>query len=178
MPATTIAPAAARAPTRSRVHTALALRIVLSVIALLVCYSLQWNWLRALTAEWNVRLDTVAGMHFQWLSFDTVVWHGRVFHYTIACTFADVWCASLPLVWDTRRRVLHNLVWIAAFTPALFAYNVFRLSLSDVIFSLGVPWVWAHDVLSGFAYLAVWFVVRRRVVGYLAAPNQSPIAGP
>lgn len=175
MPATTLgaSTAAAHAPFRSRTQTILALRIVLSGIALLVCYSLQWNWLRAVTAEWNVRLDAVAGMHFQWLSFDTIAWHGRVFHYTIACAFADVWCAALPLVWDTRQRLWQNLAWIALFTPALFVYNIFRLSVSDVIYSTGVPWVLAHDVLSGFAYLAVWFVVRRRIAGYLSPARQT-----
>jgi hypothetical protein len=157
----------ARAPLLSRAHGVVALRIVLSGIALLVCYSLQWYWLRAVTAQWNVRLDAVAGMHFEWLSYDTVAWHGRVFHYTIACAFADVWCAALPLVWDTRRRLWHNFAWIALFTPALFLYNIFRLSVSDVIYSTGVPWTLAHDLLSGFAYVPVWFVVRRRMVAYL-----------
>ena len=44
---------------------------------------------------------------------------------------------------------------------ALFAFNVFRLSVSDVLFAVGLPWDLAHNVISGFAYFLVWVWVWR-----------------
>jgi exosortase/archaeosortase family protein len=138
----------------------LAVRIVWAIAALLICYSFDWHWLRLVTSECNLWLDAVAGLHFQRLASDVVSWRGEVFRYTNACCFADVWCAALPLLWNTRHRIARNLWLIAAFTPALFVFNVVRLSISDVLYAHGMPWSWAHSVLGGVAYVAVWMFIR------------------
>jgi hypothetical protein len=74
----------------------------------------------------------------------------------IACTFADVWCAAIPLVWDLRRALSRNLLTVFLLALALVLFNVVRLSASDVLFARGLPWWLAHDVLGGVAYFIVW----------------------
>jgi hypothetical protein len=111
---------------------------------------------RALTLELNLRLDSMADIHMQRLTANSVLWHGTVYRYDIACTFADVWCGAIPLVWRLRRSVLSNLSCIALLGLVLLFFNVFRLSLSDVLFAAGIPWMWAHGLIGGLSYLAVW----------------------
>jgi hypothetical protein len=116
----------------------------------------HWQFLRTLTCDLNLRLDALAGIHLQRLSPDTLAWNGAVYRYVIACTFADVWCGSIAFLWSLRRSIAHNLAFIATFTLALLAFNILRLSVSDVLFAAGLSWNLAHNVLSGFAYFAVW----------------------
>ena len=131
------------------------MRALLAAAAVVLCYQLRWDYLRFLTAELNVRLDALAGVSLQRISADTVLWKGEVYRYVIACTFADVWCGAIPLVWDCGRTVLRNLARVVIFGIVLIAFNVFRLSVSDVLFAAGVPWDAAHGVIGGIAYFAV-----------------------
>lgn len=94
--------------------------------------------------------------------FDTVTWRGVTYHYEIACIFADVWCGALPLLWKARQSLAANLRHLAWFSVGLMAFNVLRLSASDVLFSWGMPWVWAHEALGGAAWFAVWAYVWTR----------------
>ncbi len=132
------------------------MRILLAAIAVIVCYQFRWEALRYATSELNLRVDAFAGVHLQRLSADTVMWRGAAYQYVIACTFADVWCGAIPLIWDLRRTVTANVTRLAAFTIVLFAFNIFRLSVSDVLFAAGIPWPVAHDMLGGVAYFFVW----------------------
>jgi len=70
------------------------LRCLLAALAVLVCYQFQWEWLRHLTLECNLRFDAVLGVQLERVGFDTVMWNGHLYHYVVACTFADVWCAA------------------------------------------------------------------------------------
>ena len=103
-----------------------------------------------------MRLDALAGVFLQRIGPETVMFRGQVYRYVIACTFADVFCGAIPLLWDLRSTVLRNLALLAAFAVVLFAFNIFRLSLSDALFAHGVSWNLGHNVVSGFAYFAVW----------------------
>jgi hypothetical protein len=109
-----------------------------------------------------MRLDSLAGLHWQRLNFDTLTWHGIVYRYENACTFVDVFFGAVPLLWMTRKTLAWNLSMIAVLACGLFAFNVIRLSISDVIFATGIPWDIAHNVISGFAYFAVWVFIWRR----------------
>lgn len=146
-----------------RVTYELAARIVLAALALLLCYQFDWTFLRSLTLEWNLRLDALFGVHLQRISSDTVLWNGSTYRYVIACTFADVWCAALPLIWNVRTRVSENLLLLALFTPALLAFNIFRLSISDALVAAGLSWNVGHNVISGLSYFVIWEFVRRRM---------------
>lgn len=119
-------------------------------------------WLRRLTADLNLGLDSLFGVHWIRIAADEASYHGSRYRYTIACTMADAWCGALPLVWIIGRRLRDNLAWIAALTAAMFALNVIRLSASDLLFSRGMPWTLAHGGVAVLAYLAIWQVIRRR----------------
>jgi hypothetical protein len=125
-----------------------AIRCLIAALAVVVCYQFSWDWLRALTADANIRLDELAGVYLQRVSFDTVAWQGQLYRYAIACTFADVWCGSLAFLWHKEEKPLTNFALIAFWTAALFGFNVFRLSVSDVLFAHGLSWNIAHNVGS------------------------------
>lgn len=159
-------PASAGAHWRRRLSRGLLVRIALCLLAVVACYQFSWLWLRHWTLLMNAALDRLSGVVLQPVAADTVTWHGAVYRYVIACTFADVWCGAVPLLWDLCRSVRRNLVLLAAFTAGLAAFNIIRLSFSDVVFAWGVPWDLAHNVVSGVAYFVVLeFVVRFGGVG-------------
>jgi hypothetical protein len=118
-------------------------RFALVPLAVAICYCFHWRLLRFLTPEVNMRLDWLAGIHLQRLTFDTVVWKGVL------------------LLWDLPRSVSGNLAF-AELAEGFFAFNVVRLSLSDVLFAAGLPWDLAHNVISGLAYFVVWVWIWRR----------------
>jgi hypothetical protein len=136
-------------------------RFALVPIAVASCYCFRWEMLRYLSSEANLRLDLLAGLHLQRLSIDTVQWRGSVYQYENACTFIDVWFGSIPLLWNLGRPVAANLRFFAGLALALFAFNIFRLSFSDLLFSAGLPWDLAHNAVSGIAYFAVWVWIWR-----------------
>ena len=136
-------------------------RFALVPIAVALCYCFRWEVLRYLTSEANLRLDLLAGLHLQRLSVDAVQWRGSIYRYENACTFVDVWFGSIPLLWNLRCSIAANLGFFARLAVALFVFNVFRLSLSDVLFSAGLNWDLAHNAVSGIAYCAVWVWIWR-----------------
>ena len=139
----------------------LGLRLALSACAVLLCYCLPWDGLRFLTSELNLRLDRLAGLSMQRLLYDTILWNGTVYRYVIACTFADVWCGALPLIWDGRRKFAANLLRSFLLGVLLLGVNALRLSFSDVLSAWGVPWLWAHGLVAGLWYYVVWEWVRQ-----------------
>ena len=138
-------------------------RFVLAAAAVGICYLFQWRFLRYLTSELNLRVDALFGVMLQRLSADTVVWKGIVYHYENACIFADVWCASIPLLWARSRTLSQNLPFITLYTSGLFVFNVLRLSFSDVLYAAGVPWSIAHNFVGGIAWFVVWIWIWKRV---------------
>src|SRR5581483_6514422 len=117
---------------------------------------------RYLTSELNLRLDALFGIALQRVSYDTVFWKGTYYQYQNACTFVDVWCGSIPLLWSLRQTWARNVAFLLWYTAALLIFNVVRLTVSDVLFSWGIPWAVAHEVLGGVAYFAVWAFIWER----------------
>jgi hypothetical protein len=136
-------------------------RFALVTVAVGICYCFHWRLLRFLTSEANLRLDLLAGIHLDRLACDTVRWKGVAYHYENACTFVDVWFGCIPLLWNLRRSIAQNLAFLAFVALALFTFNVFRLSVSDVLFAAGLSWELAHNVISGVAYFLVWIWIWR-----------------
>ncbi len=132
------------------------LRFLLCALAVVLCYQFDWNWLRFLTSESQMRLDALLGMPHQRVAFDTVLWKGTLYQYVTACTFADVWCGAIPLMWNLRRRVWSNIGRAAMLALVLFVFNVIRLSFSNVLFNAGLNWDLAHNVVGGVCYFGVW----------------------
>jgi hypothetical protein len=155
-------------------------RFALVPIAVAICYGFRWEVLRYLTSEANLRLDLLAGLHLQRLSLDTVQWRGSTYRYENACTFVDVWFGSIPLLWNLRRSVAANLGFFARLALAMFVFNVLRLSLSDVLFSTGLNWDLAHNVVSGIAYFAIWVWIwrNRPFLTSSRSPRVCPVPTP
>ena len=142
---------------------ALLIRFAVAALAVAVSYCFRWGVLRYLTSEANLRLDLLAGIHLQRLSSDTVLWRGALYRYENACTFVDVWFGSTALLWSLRRSVVWNLSLLATVALGMFCFNVFRLSVSDVLFAAGLSWDLAHNVISGISYFVVWVWIWKRL---------------
>lgn len=155
-------------------HSELLIRLGLVAAAVAFAYCFRWDFLRSWTLEANAALDRLAGVNLLRISKDMVVWHGIPFRYENACTFVDVWFGSLPLLWTTRRGFWYNLLFVSLYTPVLFAFNIFRLSLSDVLFAHGFSWNLAHNVLSGVAYFLVWIWLWGEVRDNIVEAKQEP----
>ena len=137
------------------------LRLCLAGLAVAISCCFQWNSLRFLTSELNLKLDALAGVHWQRVTFDTLMWHGTLYRYENACTFIDVFFGAIPLLWRTQRNIGWNLGMVITFAGGLLLFNVVRLSISDVLFAAGISWDVAHNLISGISYFAVWMVIWR-----------------
>lgn len=157
-------PAVLTQPSRSGPQSrALLVRFALAAVAVAFSYCFRWEFLRFLTSEANLRFDSLFGIHLQRISADTVMWRGVVYHYENACTFVDVFFGSIPLLWNLRRTIVENVLFLTVVAGGMFFYNVFRLSVSDVLFAAGLPWDLAHNVISGLTYFVVWVWIWKRL---------------
>ena len=150
-----------RIPGLSRLPPELPRRLPFCALAVVLCYQFHWMALRFVTSEATLRFVTWLGYAGERLSAHQIAWNGQVFEYGIACTFADVFCGALPLLWVRRAGVLRNAEFVVAFAAGLFAFNLFRQAVTDLLFGAGVPWSLADNVIGGLSYFAVWvFLVR------------------
>jgi hypothetical protein len=138
-------------------------RFIMAAGALAFCYCFHWEFLRYWTSQANITVDRLANIHLLRVSPDTVLWRGALYQYENACTFVDVWCASLPLLWSRRSSTLRNLFFISLYSVILFGFNIFRLSVSDLMFAAGLPWNIAHNLISGISYFLVWVWIWTRL---------------
>lgn len=152
-----IAPTVPRRP----LSRELFVRLALSAAAVGLCYLFEWHWLRALTCNLNMLTDAWLGVDLVRVQPDVVLWHGAYYHYAIACTFADAWCGALPLIWDLRSSIPNNLRSLASFTVVLFAFNIARLTFSDVLVAHGTTWAVGHSMVGGICYFALWLWIVR-----------------
>ncbi len=141
----------------------LLIRFALVAAFVAFSYLFRWEFLRYLTSEANLHLDLFAGIHLQRLSSDLVMWKGTLYRYENSCTFIDVFFGTIPLVWNLRLSILRNLGLLAVVAAGYFAFNVFRLTISDILFAIGLPWDLAHNVISGITYFAVWVWIWTRL---------------
>ena len=136
-------------------------RLVLTVLAVLICYQFHWTWLRFMTSEASLVFAQWRGFMVERLSPDLIAWGGHRFEFGIACTFADVFCGAIPMLWIWQAGVRRNVAFIAAFAVGLFACNILRNLGTDLVFSAGVPWTVADNLIGALSYFAVWvFLVR------------------
>jgi len=134
-------------------------RASLVAVFVVVSHELGWQWLRFLTSEAVLRLSSMLGMETARLSFDTIRVQETQFRFVIACTFVDVFLGSLPLLWDLRRSLLRNCSRLVVAGTILFAFNIVRLEIAQVVYVHGSPWEVADGVLGGVAYFLVWVVI-------------------
>lgn len=132
-----------------------------SLVALIVTstHQLNWWWLRFVTSESTLRLSSLLGMQTQRISFDTVRIHGQIVSFVISCTFIDVIAGAVPLLWDFRKPLISECSRMLVCAFVLFACNLVRLEIAQLLYAVGVPWTVADDILGGFAYFAVWLFI-------------------
>lgn len=135
-------------------------RILLVAVAVVFAHTLEWQWLRFLTSEAVLRLSMVMGLSAVHFSFDTLRMNGELFRFVVSCTFVDVFLGSIPLLWNFQKSVFRNSMRIVAAGVIFSAFNVVRLEIGQLLYlRYGVPYIVAHDILSGFAYFAIWLVL-------------------
>ena len=137
-------------------------RALLAAGLVLLCYRFQWTFLRLATTESIFRLSNALGLDMQRVAWDTVQLNSTQIRFTIACTFADVWCGSIAFLWARHAAITQNLAKLAGYTAGLFLFNIFRLELGFVLYDHGVSWTWAHEAMGGLAYFLVWLWLWRR----------------
>jgi hypothetical protein len=131
-------------------------RAPLVALAVLACYLFDWDSLRYITSEICLRLAHARGVEGWRLGRDLIVIDGAAYQYTIACTFADVFCGAIPLLWIRPAGVARNLRNLGAFAAILFFLNIVRLCITDMMVEHDVPWTIADECLGGLAYFTVW----------------------
>ena len=151
----------------------LLLRLGLCVLAVLVCYRLDWSWLSFITSEAVLRFVGWLGFAVERLSPRQIAWNGQRFEFGIACTFADVFCGALPLLWLRSAGVWRNAADIAAFAAGLFAFNLLRQATAALLFAAGAPWALTDAVIGGLGYFVVWTFLVRRLERDAAAPSRT-----
>lgn len=135
-------------------------RWLMVAFAVALCHSFHWMWLCALTQRANLAVDSWFGVIMQPLTATTIEFRGVLYQYKVSCTFVDVWCGLIPLLWMRRKSVQWNVAWLGIWALGLFAFNIARLSLSDILFAHGVSWTLAHSVLGGVCYYLVWLIAK------------------
>jgi uncharacterized membrane protein YccC len=66
---------------------------------------------------------------------------------------------SVPLLWDLKKSVFRNVLWLMVTAAVLFGFNVARLEVAQILYYRGVSWTVADQVLGGLAYFAVWLAI-------------------
>jgi hypothetical protein len=136
-------------------------RVCLVAILVVVSHQPGWQWLRLATSEAILRLSALLDMDTARLSYDTIRVQGTEVEFVVSCTFVDVFFGSLPLLWDLRRSLLRNASRLVAAGAILFAFNVLRLEIAQLVYVRGASWQVADGVLGGIAYFCVWLAIWR-----------------
>lgn len=134
-------------------------RACLVAVFVAVCHELSWQWLRFITSEAVSSLSAMLGMDTARLSFDTIRVQETQIRFVVSCTFVDVFLGSLPLLWDLRRSLLRNCSRLVVAGTVLFAFNLVRLQIAQVLYAHGASWEVADGVLGGIAYFLVWVAI-------------------
>ena len=128
---------------------------------MVACLQFQWTWLRFVTSEASLRFALWRGYAVERLSADIIVWGGHRFVFNTDCTFVDVICGALPLLWIRHAGVTRNGRDFLVVGTGLFAFNILRNLLVDTLFSAGLPWSLTDQAIGALAYFLVWvFLVR------------------
>jgi len=149
----------------------------LAALLVIAAHQLRLGWLRFLTSEAVLRISSTLGITTQRISFDTIRVHSELVSFVVSCTFIDVVVGTIALLWDYKKPWFKEAFRMAVCVLVLLAFNLTRLEAAQLLYSVGVPWILADEVLGGIAYFAVWiFIWRHRSwdlisPAHLASPN-------
>ncbi len=128
-------------------HRDIVFRFGLVTLFAFVTHQLTWQWLRFVTSEAVLRMCSFLDIQGSRISFDVIELRGEQFQYVISCTFVDVFLASLPLLWNARKSLIHNVVWILIAGAVLFPLNTIRLEIALLLYFHGIYWTIADGLL-------------------------------
>jgi exosortase/archaeosortase len=125
---------------------------------------LEWWWLRDAVTAAVASLLGAAGLPTAMSDRAALALAsgGATFHVTVSCTHVEVLALLGPLVVDRTAgllRTARDLAWLAG---ALASFAVLRIALAIGLYSAGVSWLWAHDVVLGLGYFAFMAAVLKR----------------
>lgn len=130
-------------------------RFACVVIVVAASHQFDWEWLRFATSEMILRMSAALCMVTERISSDTISIHGNLTRFVISCTFVDVFVGAIPLLWELKRSLVRNLETLVIFAAGLFALNLVRLEITQVLHAGGVSWTLADTVLGGVVYFLV-----------------------
>ena len=127
-------------------------RALLAAVFVVLAHLFSWDWLKFVTSQIILQLSHILGASATRISLDTISMNREVFRFVTACTFIDVFVGAVPLIWNLRESALRNLIKMGAVACALFAFNIIRLAIGQLLFIHGVSWILAHEVVGGLSY--------------------------
>jgi len=155
-------------------------RLPLVLAAVLLCYQFEWTGLRYLTSEVALRFAEWRGFAANRLGTDLIAWNGERFRFGIGCTFADVFCGAIPLIWVRSFGAPRNILNIGVLAVGLLGFNLLRRTLTDLIFGFAawVPWPVLDQAIGGLSYFAVWVCLVRWLEQHASPMRATTAATP
>jgi exosortase/archaeosortase len=127
-----------------------------------ICHQLRWEWLCGVTSESVLRMSTALGLSTLRLSSDTIVVQGQAVRVVTSCTFIDVVAGAVALLWNVRVSLSANATRLLTAAALLFAFNLVRLEIAQLVHAAGASWEMADGVVGGVAYFLVWLAIWPR----------------
>jgi hypothetical protein len=137
-------------------------RAMLVPVFVLGSYQFEWSLLRRWTTAAIFTISRHIGLPISRIGPDLVDLNGTLIQFVIGCTLIDAFSGAIPLLWNLSGSVKSNLVRLVTIFVVMFTLNVGRLEIGFAAFAHGVPWVLAHECISGLTYfILLLFVVRQ-----------------
>ena len=137
-------------------------RVFLCALAVFLVYRFEWTGLRTTYCTIVTAVSNLLGMPAYVASQDRMICDGAPFRFLVGCTLIDVYCASIPLIWDVRTSLRVNGLKLIQYFFGLNLLNIIRLEIGHVLFFRGVSWTLAHEALAGITYFLVLIWVLRQ----------------
>jgi len=156
---------------------ALAARGALAAAAIVGCRQYDWAPLRRCTTTLIVYLSNYLELSVLRVTPDSIELNSTLVQFVVSCTLIDAFCGAIPLLWNLSVSILFNLFRLAIIFVALFVLNIARLEAGFVAFAHGVPWVLAHEVVSGLTYFTLLVFVFTRH-SWASVSTGGPVSHP
>jgi hypothetical protein len=155
-------------------------RIALVPLFVVLCYRFEWMGWRALVTDAVIGFLSLVGAPAFPLAPDRFACGDEIYRIDVTCTMLDAFFGSIPLLWQWRRSLFRNLLYLAVFFVCVSVLNLVRLALGFVLHFQGVSWFWADEVLTGVFHFALFLYIARqrgwtsRVGRAVGASRSSP----
>ena len=126
------------------------------MVGVLLAYLFPWAGVKEMITSGCLAACELIGLQVVRLSPATFVLGGMPLRIDTGCSMVDVYLGSLPLLWCAGRSWLWNGGVAASFFLLLMPLNIVRLVAGFWAISYGASWFWAHEVVAGFVYYAIF----------------------